>query len=270
VDGERHGTEALAIFDELADAQQAARVLTNLGILSYYAGRWDEATDRYQRSAARYELAGDRSGSALTANNLAEILSDQGHFDLAGDGFGRALASWSASGFRLGVAVCEANLGRLAARRGDEAKAMPLLERALTTFEEIGSASFIEETHARLAEAQVHFGRPDAALRLLAARAIDLQSVIDRYPSTASIYVRSRGWAHLQLAEPEAARAHFEQGSEIARALDTPYELALIRKGLAAALRALGDGGAARVEAEGDEVLRRLGVVRLAPMPLPA
>src|SRR5437764_6202852 len=54
---------ALGLWQELGNLTWQARALTQLGALSYFTGRWDEALGLYAQAAAIY----DRTGADLTA-----------------------------------------------------------------------------------------------------------------------------------------------------------------------------------------------------------
>ncbi len=253
--------QALAIFEEIGDALGAGKVLNNLGIHAYYAGRWDEALDFYARSREQKERAGDVVSAALQTNNEAEILLDQGHFERAGELFNDALRVSRAAGYALGEAFVTANLARVAARTGRYDEAHALFDDAVARLTAIGSEGLALEVEARRAECLVLEGRHKEAAKL-ATDAIARAETLGRLGSLGPLLERSLGYAVHQARQPAKARPHFEESLRLARAAETDYEVALT-------LRALALTGAPEHAAEAGSILERLGVVATPEPPLP-
>jgi tetratricopeptide (TPR) repeat protein len=229
---ERHAFRGLAlpIFEEVGDLVGQASVLNNLGIEAYYAGRWDEARDLYERSRALRERIGDVINVATTTNNVAEIESDQGRFDDAEARFREALRIADSAGHKLIGAVARGNLGRLAARTGRFAEADELLAEALGTLQEIGAEPFVLELLARRAELSVLRGDAAADTLRLVEEALDRP---DLTPPVHALLERVRG-AALRGRDAEQAGASLRRALEIAEAAQVEYEAGLARRALAA------------------------------------
>ena len=215
---------ALPTYEELGDLLGQANTLNNLGIDAYYEGRWDEALDYYERSRQARERIGDVIGAATIANNIAEIYSDQGRLEEAEALLHEVRETCEAAGSLLMSAVATANLGRAAARAGRPAEASELLNAALNTLQEIKAASFIFETHVRLAEAAVLANDADGALA-----AADTAEKLGRSstPWVQALLHRVRAYAHLQKGDFTAAERELDRSLEIARSCDAVYEVAL-------------------------------------------
>ena len=247
---------ALELYAETGDLIGQSRALNNLGVDSYFHGRWDEALEYYRHCREASERAGAVVVGAIATNNGAEILSDQGRLGDALAQFEEALRVFRAAGYRAGAASVTANLGRLAAREGRFDDAHRLLAEALAEFTEIGADSSAFEARAREAECYVLEGRfkdANALLKtLLGDGASSQRAMLERLVGYAVVQSR----ASLSKAQP-----HFAASLEAARVADEQYELALTMRAIAKT-----SGGDS---AEADEILARLGVVQIPRVPLP-
>jgi tetratricopeptide (TPR) repeat protein len=251
----------LPIYEELGDLLGQANVLNNLGIDAYYEGRWDEALDYYERSRAARKRIGDVVGAATIGNNIAEIYSDQGRIAEAETLLLEVRETCRAAGSLLMSAVATANLGRAAARDGRAEAARDLLGDALAHLQEIQAASFVYETHVRLAEAAVLAGDPVAAQR--AADAADELVGGVAPPPVQALLHRVRAYAYLQTGDDASASRELERSLLVARGCDALYEVALT---LRASARHQGNDALA---AEAQELLDGLHVVTAPEPPLP-
>lgn len=258
--------QALEVYEELGDHVGQGNVLNNLGIVDYYAGRWDGALSHWRRSREAKHRAGDVVNEAIQANNEGEILSDQGKLDEAVALFEEALRVHRAAGYAVGVAVDLGNLGRAAARKGDFAEAQERLAEALAAFAEMGAGAFALETRARQAEAHMLAGEHRAAYDGTTALLGDEGA---EAPVLRTLVERIAGYAALQNRDPALAREHLERSLEQARAADAPYETALTMLALAELGRRDGLGRPDEHEPEARELLDGLGVVSTPRIPLP-
>lgn len=259
---------ALPIYEEIGDLVGQANVLNNLGIDAYYEGKWDESLALYQRSREAREKAGDVVGAATAANNIGEILSDQGRLAEAEALFREALRVWRAARYPVGVALATSNLGRAAARGGRLDEASRLLSDALLGFREIGAESFVLETEARVAENLIIGGDHVTALPLLTG-ALGRAMKMGGMNVLLAMLHRLRGYALLQAADPGPAESSLEGSLRLGRSAGAEYEVALTLQAYAHLARLTGRGSEADYLAESQDILRRLGVVSTAPIPLP-
>jgi class 3 adenylate cyclase/tetratricopeptide (TPR) repeat protein len=249
---------ALPLYDRLGDRLGRAIVLNNQGIRAYYAGRWVEAESSYEQSRAIENEVGDVVRAATASNNAAEILLDQGHVERAEALFHEALEVYRRSGYSFGAAVVTMNLGRCAAAARRFSEAHALFDEAEAELAAIGSDSFVLETGMRRAEALVQEGRSDEAWSV-ARTVVERSRDAGELPPREASLERVLGLARLQLGDAAGGATHLNASLEAARALEAEFEIALTLRAIAAC----SSGGAVTLRAESDEILERLGVVRV-------
>jgi class 3 adenylate cyclase/tetratricopeptide (TPR) repeat protein len=228
--GEEHTRQALAIFEEVGDLGKQALALNHLGAMAYYDGRWDEAGTLWQRAESTRLRTGDAVNAAWSTNNIGEILSDQGHLESATERFREAMDVWRAARFENGMPLVIGNLGRAAAREGRTDEALKLLSEARDMAEANNARFLVVETEARIAEAHLFAGDPDAALR-------SADHVLSR-PASETVLQRPlvrrvMAYALMQQRRSEQAGGLIELSMDEARQAGLAYEEAL---SLAAAL----------------------------------
>lgn len=253
---------ALPIFEELGDLRSQAIVLNNLGIDSYYEGRWDEAAEYYNRALEANGRVGDTGDGGMVANNIAEIRMDQGRYDEAQELLDAALRAGRAASFSVLVGVVTNNLGRLHALRGELDRAKELFEAARDALGDIGSEKHRLEVGARDAERLVFAGNPRRAL--IIAGAIREEAVrLGAEPRVLALLQRIAAVAKLQSGDRDGCVERLHESIELARSTDAAYEELLSLELLAR----LGDTAAA----EGAyELTVRLGITTCRLVPLAA
>jgi tetratricopeptide (TPR) repeat protein len=260
-DEARYSQLALAIYEELGNLQRQATVLNDLGAFAYWRGRWNEATDLYERGRELRERVGNPVYAAGGTNNIAEILVDQGRLAEAEPLVLATLRVFQAAGFKSRVAVSKRYLGRIAAASGRFDEAHALLEEARAIFLEVGAQNEVNETEGRLAECLLLHGKGRAALELLDTALPRAQrSGFERLPMLKRLY--ACGLA--QIGDLEGAQKAFEEALEDARARAMAFECALALDGLSR----LDGAPAPDHAAERDVIFEQLGVVSLPEIPL--
>ena len=260
-----HLKTALEIYEEIGDLKGQGLALNNLGGTEYFAGRWDDAVDLYERGRLAHEMIGDPVGAGLGIVNIGEILSDQGRIEEAEPLLRRALRISKAAGERHGVAYALCQLGRLAGREKRFEEAMASFEEARIEFADVGDKVSVFETETRMAECLALAGEGKDALELveeLVARARTREDLSGLEP----VLIRTRGYALALNGDTESARIAFDESLEAARARGVDYEVALTLRAVAW----LGGEPSDAARAESDEIFSRLGVVRIAEPPVRA
>ena len=256
----RYSGLALTIYEELGDLQRQATVLNDLGAFAYWQGRWDEATELYERGRELRERMGNPVYAADGTNNIGEILLDQGRLEEATAMFTGALRVFRAASFKSRVAVTNRYLGRVAAYSGRHDEARALLEQAQRAFHEIGARSEVNETESRIAECMLLATESPEALALLEQTLARAER--SGGPELPTLR-RLRGYALAQSGDLAAARAAFVDALEIARSRGMEFEVALSLD----ALVRLGESGGTELRAERDAILLHLGVLVVPEIP---
>ena len=164
-----HELLAVAIYEQLGETRRLGLCEANLGVQAYADGRWNEATEWYERARAHCLAAGDRTTPALIAANLGEVLCSRGELDAAEHLLREARQSLRAARAIPYALFAEIQLARIMLERGQ-------VEEALARLEEItAEAATLEHALIRL-EAATYFavalrasGSPSAGIDVLAA-----------------------------------------------------------------------------------------------------
>jgi predicted ATPase/class 3 adenylate cyclase len=259
---------ALAIYEELGDLRNQTITLNNLGLIAHDLSEWDRSRQLYERSLAVAEQIGDRSLGALVKYNISEILSDQGRYDEAEPLLREVLRVWRASGADADAAEAKRELARLLARRGDIESARGLLESARAEQVHAGKRGEILTTDTRLAEMFVLAGEGNEAMTVV-DRALNDAATVDGGSVYMAILHRLRGWAFMQMGQPDAASEALRLALALARKRGDTFETALALQ----ALVALGGTTGLAVDAleeERRDLFERLGVLAAPTIPVGA
>ncbi|MEV6557505.1 tetratricopeptide repeat protein [Nocardia sp. NPDC051756] len=130
---------AVEAADHLGDPLRRANARTNLGILQWQTGNYDQATDLLQQALNLYREKNFRFGEATTLRNLGNVHWQTGNYDQATEFLYQALNLFQENDSRFGEANTLANLGGVCRDNGDYEQAADLLQQALNLFRETGS-----------------------------------------------------------------------------------------------------------------------------------
>ncbi|QXJ25131.1 tetratricopeptide repeat protein [Actinomadura graeca] len=130
--------EALAIFEATGDRYGQARALSSLGIVHWRQGRYRRAADGNRRALALYREIGDLPGQARALGNLGLVRWRQGAYAEAVSALWEALARNRGLGDRRGEARMLGNLGNVHHHEGRYTQAADHHLRALALYREIG------------------------------------------------------------------------------------------------------------------------------------
>jgi len=231
----------------------------------FRSGRWDEAVDLLQRASDIRTKLGGVVDAAFCASNRAEILSDRGQLDEAEEIFTEALRIHKAANFLTGIGFATSNLGRVAARRGRFDEASELYHQARAVFAEAGLDSEILETDLRSAELMLMRERSKEAAALADDGLERVRALGGAVQEPG--FLRVRGYAALQVADPDSAETALQQSLSAAREREAEFEVALTLDALVrlAELR----GGSADEEArEARDIFDRLRVTTVPSIPM--
>lgn len=259
---------ALAIYEEQGDLAGQARILSNLGMEAFYAGRWDEALGFAERGRDIELRIGNFVGAATDASNIAELRCEQGAYDEAEAQLRDALRVARAAGHRWGVGLATSILALVLARTGRFDDALDLFAQAASELNAIGATEDALLNDARLAECHVLTGDAAAALRIV-ADTLREGAAPGGISMAVSQLERIRGYALIQTGSTPEARLAFERSLEAARARDDLLQTALTLVALARLDRWEGGPVDDEVNAEATTSLERLGIRRVPEPPLP-
>ena len=194
--------------------------LGNLGVMYFWAGRWEEGVQLFQSSRVAAIKAGMDFDAAETDLNIAEVLVKQGRLDEADVVLHDALRVLRATGMESAI-FGELVLTRLLLARGETAEAARRAALLVEQYAATGNAlSALEATILR-AEATIELGSPEEALVLIdeAERAAG-ESALALHAQAQIV----RAGALLKMDRLDAAGEAIEAGLASAREQGLPYE----------------------------------------------
>ena len=256
------------LYEELEQLESQAQVLNNMGTFSYFAGRWNDAVECWDRSRELRLRTGDAVEAANGTNNVAEVLSDQGHLGEAETRFREALRVWKAAGFEGGVAYALANLGRVAYRDGRPEEGLPLLREARALFGESGFVAQVLETDTRIAECHLVAHEPEEAITI-ADGALSVESSREGLGHQRAALLRARAYGLAQLGRMDEARRTLEESLDAAREREADHEIAFTLTAMAD-LASEDEPMDEPLEKERQLLLEQLGIARPFRIPLTA
>ncbi|MCC7215632.1 MAG: tetratricopeptide repeat protein [Burkholderiales bacterium] len=260
---------ALDAYRRSGNLLRQAALLSNLGVICQWEGRWDEALAYYERGRAETLKLGNTFDATIASMNIAEILSDRGELDEAQRLLLETLPVWRASRYRFLLGGCLWLLGRVSLRAGRLDEALARLEEAHALFLAVKREEEALDVDARIAECRTFAGAPDAALALAAdalARAQHSKSAA----KAVSLLERVRGHALLRKGDVAGAQAALTASLAAARARRDLQETALALHSLCIAHSCAGEEPPPELAAERDALVARLAIRALPPVPTPA
>lgn len=260
---------SLEAYERAGNRVRQAALLSDLGVICHWEGRWEEAFTYWERS--RYESL--KIGSTMSASaarvNVAEIMVDRGEWGDAEAALLETLPFWRASQFRLFLAACLSLLGRASLRLGRLDQARSRLEEAKATFIEVGAEQEVPSMDARLAECLLAAGDAQGALdavNALQARLKDSGAAA----RVAPLVERIKGHALLAQGDLWSARDALEASLAAAREQANSFEAALTVLSLIELDRLEGVEPPLEMVSEARMVMSNLKVRAVPPVPLPA
>ncbi len=254
-----HFALALEIFEELGDRPAIGATLSNLGVVSYYEGRWDDAIELLRRGADVSVRSGDIANAAQGEMNIGEMYANQGRLDEAHAALRRATRTFQGLGYATLELAATTQLGRVAAELGSDAEALALLRRAIDMNDSTGGPLAGMVARGFLAEAHVLAGRPFEALEVVTAARARAGSALD---GTAGDVLLNRVEASALAAkgDTDGLIERIDRALPSARAAGTYLDLVMLLM-----LRSSLDGGTEAPELleERDKLLEQLGIIAL-------
>jgi tetratricopeptide (TPR) repeat protein len=120
---------SLEAFERSGNVVRQADLLSNLGVMCHWEGRWDEALTFFERGRQASLKIGSTDTAALARLNSAEILIDRGEWAEAETALLQTMPLWRRQ-YRLYLAFCLLLLGRVS-RTSDSSKRLDSTARRI-------------------------------------------------------------------------------------------------------------------------------------------
>jgi class 3 adenylate cyclase/tetratricopeptide (TPR) repeat protein len=257
---------ALSAYVRSGNRLRQAALLSNLGVICQWEGRWDEALSCYESARADFEQLGSGIDATLARMNLAEILSDRGQLDEAESLLQEALLVWRASRYRYLLGGCLWLLGRVSLRAGRIDEALARLTEARALFVAVKREEEVLDVDARIAECQL-FRNERAAASTLLDDALARARASKAGAKAIALLERVRGHALLQQGRFAGAREALDASLASARARNDLQDTMLALHSLVEAWRREGGAAPPANAAEADRLVAKLSVRALPPIP---
>ena len=259
---------SLEAFERSGNLVRQAGVLSDLGVICQWEGRWDEALSYYERGRDAAVRIGSTVNAALARVNMAEILTDRGEWAEAEALLLKTLPFWKAAQFHYYLAACLSLLGRVSLRLGRLDEALSRLEEAKAHFQHVGAEEEVPAVDARIAECRVTMGNLDAALELVAGM-LSRASESNGVARVASLLERVQGHALLLRNDLWSARDALEASLAAAKERHDLFEATLTALSLIELDRLEGVEPPIEIVTESRSLLASLKVRAVPPVPLP-
>jgi tetratricopeptide (TPR) repeat protein len=260
---------ALEAYQRSGNLSRQADVLLNLGSVSHWEGRWDDALSFWERGRGDALRVGDTVGAALARINVAEILTDRGEWAEAEKALMETMPLWKATQHRYYLAGCLFFLGRVCLRTGRLDEALARLQESRSNFEQIGAKEEVPLIEARIAECHIAMGNADAALELVRGK-LDRVSESSGVGRVVPLLQRVQAHALLMQGDLWGARDALEASLAAARERQNLFDAALTMLSLIEVDRLEGVEPPLEVVEESRSLLAKLKVRAVPPVPLPA
>ena len=258
---------ALEAYRRSGNVLRQAGLLSNLGVIYQWEGRWDEALSYYERGRAESVKLGNLFDATIARMNVAEILSDRGELDEAQELLLDTLPVWRASKYRYLLGGCLWLLGRVSLRAGRIEEALARLDEARALFIGVKREEEVLDVDARIAECRTFAADPDAALAMV-TDALTRARASKSGAKAISLLERVRGHALLHKGDTAGARSALEASLAGARARRDLPETMLALHSLLAVHRRIGDQPAADLVDECESLIARLKIRVMPPVPV--
>jgi tetratricopeptide (TPR) repeat protein len=257
---------ALEAYRRSGNRLRQAALLSNLGVVCQWEGRWDEASSYYQRAGEDFDKLGSGIDATLARMNLAEVLSDRGDLADAQALLQEALLVWRASKYRYLLGGCLWLLGRvlLRAERIDEALAR--LTEARSLFAAVKREEEVLDVDARIAECRLFAGDAEASAAMVDGALARARASKDHGKAIA-LLERVRGHTLLSQKRFADARTALEASLGAARARHDRQDTMLALHSLVEAHRREGTQAPRELVTELQTLASQLAVRALPPIP---
>ena len=155
---------AIALYTQLEQEGELAKVYDSYGGTYYHMGDLDNALSCYEKSKSLDESAGNRYGYALTCGNIGCVFLFKGDLQQAERYFLEDLRISEELHNNFGISKMYENLGHLSTRAGRFEDARQYYDKSLEISETIGDLLSQANSFIGLAELSIDENRPEEAL----------------------------------------------------------------------------------------------------------
>jgi len=126
------------LLEKVRDKEEKAKILGELGVISYYSGELEKALEYYEKALKLEEELEIKEGIAAILGNIGIVYSTRGELDKALEYYEKALKLHEELGKKKGIAKQLGNIGVVYKTKGELNKALEYYEKALKLNEELG------------------------------------------------------------------------------------------------------------------------------------
>jgi tetratricopeptide (TPR) repeat protein len=221
----RYLERSLAIWQELGERDQQARVLSNLGVAHWSLGHLDTARSLLEDSAAIAREIGDEVRLSIALSNLGLVESEAGHLDRAAHVLREALTLGRNRGDMWGMVKTQLGLAEVSLRAGHVPEAATMLAATLDYAADSGSIDILITALELSACITAELGDGLRAARLFgASEAVRHEAGTPMTPSEVAFFER-----FLAPARAVIDRGTWEAELAAGRALTQDQAVALLR-----------------------------------------
>jgi tetratricopeptide (TPR) repeat protein len=258
---------ALEASRQCGNRAWATRMLSTLGNIQQWQGRWDEAMRYYEEAREESRQTGNVVDEAIFRLNIAEILIDRGELEEAEATLRQTMLIWKSAEYRFFLGVCHLLLGRLSLRAGRASEALWHLDQARAIVIEVGAEPEAIEIDVRRAEGSALQGRAETALAI-ANETFARTDMTEVVAKLSPVLYRICGYALSAQGKMAEANAMLEQGLVVARERKDRFEILLSLHALRQAAKAQNRPIPESRGAELDQLTRELRIVKFPVTPL--
>jgi tetratricopeptide (TPR) repeat protein len=126
------------LLERVRDKEEKAKILGELGVIFYYLGELDKASEYYEKALKLEETLETKEGMAAVLGNIGVVYTTRGELDKALEYYRKVLKLYEGLGRKEGVAILLGNIGNVYQDKGEQDKALEYYEKALKLHEELG------------------------------------------------------------------------------------------------------------------------------------
>lgn len=147
---ERYTNEALKIAEDINNDQKIADALSNLGVIFWQQGKFEEALDRHMQANQIYNNIENEEGIAKTYSNIGIIFSDQSHYEKALEYFFKAMIIYENNDNERGMSILLNNIGMVYEFQKDYGLAEEYHQKSLKLKEKLEDISGMAFSYSNL------------------------------------------------------------------------------------------------------------------------